>query len=151
VAWLTEPLPGFGAKLGGVLFRLDERTVRDDERLAAMLGAWPATIPLVLEAQHPSWHVDETFAALREAGAVLCATDLDDQDEPPTIRRTGPFLYLRLRRSSYTDAQLDAWAARVAPFVADGLDAYVIFRHDQDGASALRAEGFPARVAALGA
>jgi uncharacterized protein YecE (DUF72 family) len=149
VAWLTEPLPGFGEKLGGVLFRLDERTVRDDGRLAGLLGAWPSAIPLVVEAQHPSWHVDETFAVLREAGAVLCATDLDDLEEPPTIRRTGPFLYLRLRRSSYSEAELDAWAARVAPFTADGLDAYVVFRHDEDGTSALRAEGFPARVTAL--
>ena len=99
IAWLTEPLPGFGSKLGGVLFRLDERTVRDDDRLDGLLRAWPPSIPLVVEAQHPSWHVDETFAALRDAGAVLCATDLDDLEEPPTIRRTGPFLYLRLRRS----------------------------------------------------
>ena len=149
VAWLTEPLPGFGARLGGVLFRLDERTQRDDARLAGLLGAWPAAIPLVVEAHHPSWHVDETFAALRDAGAVLCATDLDGQDEPPTIRRTGPFLYVRLRRSSYTDAELDVWAARIAPFVADGLDAYAIFRHDEDGTSALRAERFGARVAAV--
>ena len=147
IAWLTEPLPGFGERLGGVLFRLDERTQRDDARLAGMLRAWPATIPLVVEAQHASWHVDETFAALRDARAVLCATDLDGLDEPPTIRRTGPFLYLRLRRTAYTDAELEAWAARIAPFVADGLDAYVIFRHDADGTSALRAEGFGARVA----
>ena len=63
IAWLTEPLPGFGSKLGGVLFRLDERTVRDDDRLSGLLRAWPPSIPLVVEAQHPSWHVDETFAA----------------------------------------------------------------------------------------
>ena len=100
----------------------------------------------MLEAQNPTWHVDETFAALRDAGAVLCTTDLDDQDETPDIRRTGPFLYLRLRRTSYDDAALDAWAARIAPFLDDGMDAYVLFRHDEDGTSALHAEGFAARV-----
>jgi uncharacterized protein YecE (DUF72 family) len=146
VAWLTEALPGFGTRLGAVLYRIDARGQRDDARLASLLDAWPRTIPLVLEAQHPSWHVDETFAALRAAGAVLCATDLDDQAEAPDIRRTGPFLYLRLRRTAYDDAALDAWAARVAPFLDDGMDAYVLFRHDEDGTSALHAEGFAARV-----
>ena len=146
VAWLTEFLPAFGERLGAVLFRIGNEIPRNDERLAALLAAWPRTIPLVLEAQHPSWTADETFAALRAGGAVLCTTDLDDQEETPDIRRTGPFLYLRLRRSSYDDAELDAWARRLVPFLDDGLDAYVLFRHDEDGTSAIRAEGFAARV-----
>jgi uncharacterized protein YecE (DUF72 family) len=146
VPWLTESLPGFGERLGAVLFRIDAKAARDDERLAGLLGAWPASIPLVLEAQHASWHVDETFAALRGAGAVLCTTDLDGTDDTPDIRRTGPFLYLRLRRTAYDDGALDAWAARIAPFLDDGMDAYVLFRHDEDGTSALHAEGFAARV-----
>ncbi len=146
VPWLTEPLPGFGERLGAVLFRIDAKAARDDDRLAHLLEAWPPAIPLVLEAQHASWHVDETFAALRAAGAVLCTTDLDDQPDLPDIRRTGPFLYLRLRRTAYDDAALDAWAARIAPFLDDGMDAYVLFRHDEDGTSALRAEAFAGRV-----
>ena len=100
----------------------------------------------MIEAQHPSWTADETFAALRGAGAVLCTTDLDAQDETPDIRRTGPFLYLRLRRAAYDDTALDAWAARLVPFLDDGMDAYVLFRHDEDGTSAVHAEGFEARV-----
>ena len=98
------------------------------------------------EFQHASWHVDETFEPLRAAGAVLCTTDLDDLDEPPPIRRTGPFLYLRLRRTAHTDADLDAWADRLAPFLDDGLDAYVVLRHDEAGTNALEAERFGQRV-----
>ena len=146
VEWLTEYLPTFGPRLGAVLFRVDNQIPRNDERLAGVLGAWPRTIPLVLEAQHPSWHVDETFAALRAAGAVVCTTDLDELEEAPDIRRTGAFLYLRLRRTSYSDGELDAWARRLVPFLDDGMDAYVLFRHDDDGTSALRAEGFAERV-----
>lgn len=144
--WLTEFLPAFEDRLGAVLFRVGGEIPRNDERLGALLAAWPRTIPLVLEAQHPSWTSDETFAALRAAGAVLCTTDLDDQDEAPDIRRTGPFLYLRLRRTAYTHQDLDLWARRLVPFLDDGLDAYVLFRHDEDGTSALHAEGFPDRV-----
>jgi uncharacterized protein YecE (DUF72 family) len=146
VGWLTEPLGGFGERLGAVLFRVGNEIPRDQGRLDRLLAAWPRAIPLVLEAQHPSWVRDETFHALRDAGAAWCTTDLDDQEEVPDIRRTGPFLYLRLRRSTYSDDELDQWARRLVPFVDDGMDAYVLFRHDEDGTSARRAEGFGARV-----
>ncbi len=149
VAWLTEPLAGLGDRLGAVLFRIPRGIPRDDARLAAVLAAWPAAVPLAVEAQDASWHVDETFVALRDAGAVLCATDRDDQEAPPDIRRTGPFLYLRLRRLDDDEAALDAWARRLVPFLDDGLDAFVMFRHDEDGTSALRAETFATRVERL--
>jgi len=146
VPWLTEHLPRLGPRLGAMLFRIPSEVARNDERLAGILRVWPAAVPLVVEAQHPTWHVDETFAALREANAALCTTDLDDQEVAPDIRRTGPFLYLRLRRTVYDDAALDAWARRIVPFLDDGMNAYVMFRHDEDGASAISAEGFGARV-----
>ncbi len=146
VPWLTEHLPRLGARLGAMLFRIPSGVARDDARLAGVLDAWPPAVPLVVEAQDATWHVDETFAALRRVGAVLCTTDLDDQEGPPDIRRTGPFLYLRLRRREYDEAALDAWARRLVPFLDDGMDAYVMFRHDEDGSSALQAEAFAARV-----
>lgn len=148
----------FGDRLGAVLFRIPAEIRRDgpwvggdpslaDARLHDLLGAWPRSIPLVVELQDPSWHVDETFAALRDVGAVLCTTDLPpegdegaltvpDADGPaasPFIRRTGTFLYLRLRRHDYSPEDLDAWAARIEPFLAAGDDVYVFFRHDAVG------------------
>ncbi len=68
VPWLTEHLPRLGDRLGAVLFRVPTEVARNDGRLAGLLEAWPAGMRLVVEAQHPSWHVDETFAALRAAG-----------------------------------------------------------------------------------
>jgi len=162
VRWLTEPLPEFGERLGAVLFRVPAEIRRDgpwvggdpavaDARLAALLAAWPREIPLVVELQDRSWHVDETFAALRAAGATLCTTELPPEGdegaggdesataatspdrEPPMIRRTGSFLYLRLRLHDYDAAGLDAWAARIEPFLAAGDDVYVFFRHDPVG------------------
>ncbi len=137
--WLTGPLRRFGERLGTVLFRVPEEIRRDDGRLAALVERWPREIPLAFEFQHASWHVDETFAVLASIGAVLCATDLDELAEPPTVRRTGSFLYLRLRRTTYDEAALAGWAARIEPFLAAGDDAFVFFRHDADGTSALRA------------
>lgn len=136
VAWLTGPYRAFGDKLGTVLFRVPDNARRDDAKLAALLGAWPADLPLTMEFLDPSWHVDETFAALAAAGAALCATELPDDDTPPTLRRTGRFFYVRLRRHDYTDAELDEWAARLEPFLAAGDDAFVFFRHDDEGRGA---------------
>lgn len=144
IQWLTEPLGGFGDRLGAVLFRIPGEIRRggpifggdvaeSDERLQAMLAAWPATIPLVMEFQDASWHVDESFEALRKSGAILCTTELPEDKGLPTIRRTGDRLYLRLRREEYTTSELGAWAERLLPFLAAGDDTYVFFRHDSDG------------------
>lgn len=131
--WLTDPYRAFGERLGTVLFRVPDGSRRDDERLVRFLEAWPSDLPLTIEFQDASWHVDETFTALAAAGAALCTTELPEDDVPPTIRRTGPFLYLRLRRHDYDASELEAWAARIEPFLADGLDAFVFFRHDPVG------------------
>jgi uncharacterized protein YecE (DUF72 family) len=147
VPWLTEPIRRFGDRLGTVLFRVPDNVRRDDDRLASLLAAWPRDVPLTVEFQDPSWHVDEVFSALREAGAALCTTDLPDDAEPPTIRRTGRFLYLRLRRHDYDAAELAAWAARLEPFTADGLDAFVFFRHDDVGRGAELALEFRSALA----
>lgn len=174
VRWLTEPLPEFGDRLGAVLFRVPAEVRRDgpwvegdgavaDGRLAALLAAWPSEIPLVVELQDRSWHVDETFAALRAVGAILCTTELPAEGdegaeggaeggaaggdlEPPTIRRTGSFLYLRLRLHDYDAAGLDAWASRIEPFLAAGDDVYVFFRHDPVGRAAELALELRARL-----
>ena len=150
VGWLTRPLAGFGARLGCVLYRVPHGIGRTDERherLARLLALWPAAFSLTLEFQDPSWQVDETFALMRRHGAVLCATDLDDPDEPPVIRVTGPYLYLRLRRTDYSEADLDAWAARISPFLEAGIDVYVFFRHDETGISPNRAMSLAELVA----
>jgi uncharacterized protein YecE (DUF72 family) len=66
----------------------------------------------------------------------LCATEGEGDDAPPTLRRTGPFLYLRLRRHDYSPAELDAWRDRLEPFLDVGDDAFVFFRHDETGRGA---------------
>lgn len=147
VPWLTAPYRLFGERLGCVLFRVPEPVHRDDAALARFLAAWPSDLPLTMEFQHPSWQMDEVHTLLMRHHAVLCATDLDEASDLPDLRVTGDFLYLRLRRSTYDEADLDDWAARLAPFLDDGLDAYVFFRHDADGTSALRAEALSRRLA----
>ena len=130
--WLLRPAHDLRERLGAVLFRVGEGQSRNDERLERFLAAWPTELPLVLELQDPSWEDDEVHARLRAAGAILCATDHEGADEP-MLRRTGPALYLRLRRDDYDGAAVDAWAARLEPFLAAGDDAFVFFKHDPVG------------------
>ena len=139
VEWLTAPYRLFGERLGTVLFRVPEQVRRDDLRLEKMLHEWPVDMPLTVEFQHESWHVDEVFELLRAHAATLCATDLDERD-PPDLRLTGRFVYLRLRRSSYTDDELVRWSDRLQAFLEAGTDCYAFLRHDEHGESALRAE-----------
>jgi uncharacterized protein YecE (DUF72 family) len=146
VGWLTAPYRAFGDRLGSVLYRVPDKMRRDDSKLRALLDVWPSDMPLAVEFQDESWQTDEVFGLLSDAGAALCATDLDDADSPPDLRRTGGHIYLRLRRSAYSDEELVEWAARLEPFLEDGLDCYVFFRHDADGTSALRALGLMDRL-----
>lgn len=133
VPWLTGPYRAFGERLGTILFRVPEGVRRDDAKLAALLAAWPTDLPVAMEFQDASWHVDETFSALSRVGAALCATDLPGEAESPTIRRTGSFLYLRLRRPDYSPMELAEWGARLEPFLTAGNDVYAFFRHDDIG------------------
>jgi uncharacterized protein YecE (DUF72 family) len=150
VAWLLESLRPFGERLGSVLYRVPADVHRANERLAALLAAWPREVPLTMEFQDPSWLMDEVLDLLRAHGAAWCTTDLDELPEPPSIHVTAPFLYLRLRRTDYDDAAVDAWAARIRPFLDSGLDVYAFFRHDDIGNAAVLATGLMAATDRLG-
>jgi len=143
--WLTTPYRAFGDRLGCVLYRVPDKMRRDDTKLRLLLDAWPTDMPLTLEFQDPTWHSDEIFDLLRANNAALCATDIDDQDTPD-LRRTGKHIYLRLRRTSYSEDELAVWADRLQVFLADGVDCYVFFRHDDSGESAQRALALKERL-----
>lgn len=146
VTRLVDSYAPFGDRLRCVLLRVPDDMRRDDAALGRLLDAWPSRLPLALELRHASWLDDEVHARLRAHGVALVATDTDEDPVIPDLRRTGDFLYLRLRRSSYTAAELDAWRARLEPFLDDGMDVCVFLRHDEDGAMALAAETLVARL-----
>jgi len=144
-AWLTDSYAGFGSRLGPVLLSALGSRERNDEALERVLGAWPDPMRLALDLPHPSW----ADAAVRErvvtAGAAIVASDWDDR-EPPSLSGTGAFLYLRLRRSAYTEAELDRWAERIEAELAGGRDAFIFLRHDEGGQMALHAEALWQRL-----
>ena len=146
MTWLSDAVEPFGEQLGCVLLAAPGMRQRDDAALARLLEARPAGLPMAISLPHPSWADDEVYADLAAHGVVLVASDRDGSDEPD-LRRIGPFLYLRLRRAEYAEADLERWARRLEPFLADGVDCYVFFRHDDDGGSAVQAEALLQRLA----
>lgn len=143
----AETLPVFferarllGARLGPVLFQTPPWVKRDDDRLASFLAALPRDVRCVLEVRDPSWYVDEVYELLRTANVALVHAEGEKAPSPiETLGTTAGFAYARLRKSAYTDAEVDAWAVRLRAIMAGGKDVYAYFRHDEDGSNGLSA------------
>lgn len=147
---LADAMRFFGERLGATLVRVPDTFARDDARLTRFLDAWPPGLPVAFDLRHASWLDDEVLELVAKHGnAAWVATDRDQLPAPARIFATAPFLYIRLRRSDYQDADLDAWAERVAPFLEDGRDVFVFFRHTDEPTAPLDALRLRERAAAV--
>jgi uncharacterized protein YecE (DUF72 family) len=130
-----------GPKLGPVLFQLPPFAKKDIGRLREFLRILPPEQRFAFEFRHESWFDDETYDALRQKNAALCAADTDDVAEPGSVLvPTAGWGYLRLRRSRYGDGDLAAWAKRVMK--QDWSEAYVFFKHEDEGKGPIFAREF---------
>ncbi|HZO97461.1 MAG TPA: DUF72 domain-containing protein [Gaiellaceae bacterium] len=143
-----EPLAAAG-KLGPLLWQLPPTFRRDDERLAAALGAAPRSLRHAVEFRHPSWFQPDVMALLRERGVALVIADRPEIRSFQTHELTAGFTYLRFHhgsrgaRGNYSEGELAEWAARIRGFAEAG-DVYAYFNNDWEGfaprnASRLRA------------
>jgi uncharacterized protein YecE (DUF72 family) len=109
-ATFEERLGLLGESLGPV--RVVVQSPRDDGLLALLLGS--TDLRLALDLRHESWA---------------------DADVAPAVRvndweADAPFRYLRFRDPPYSEQDVAALAARIRPLLADGLDVYAYFRHE---------------------
>jgi len=145
VGWLWDASEGLGVHRGPVLFQLPPSFRKDVELLGTFLGRLPAGLVPVLEFRHGSWDDDEVRAVLREHDAALCLADTDGAEERPIVP-TCRIGYLRLRRGDYSAADLRRWAGRVRGQAWD--DAFVFFKHEDEGAAPRQALAFAEAFAA---
>jgi uncharacterized protein YecE (DUF72 family) len=124
---LAEQLEALGDKLGAVLFQLPPYLRHDQQRLDGFLDLLPQDLPSVFEFRHASWFNDATFGSLARHGAALCLSE-DDELPLPERTATAAWTYLRLRKPVYSDAALQAWAARAND--ADADHSFVFFKHE---------------------
>ena len=115
-------------KLGAVLFQLPPNFRADVERLQKFLNAAaPLKMRLAFEFRHESWFEEATYAVLEQNNAALCIAESDDLQTPE--RRTADFICYRLRRSSYSEADLRRLGDRLAKDAQQG-NVYAYFMHE---------------------
>jgi len=143
VAYFLKTAEALGPKLGPLLFQLPPYMKKDTDRLRALLALLPASPPAAFEFRHASWFDDEVRDALRAKGAALCLADTDE--EPlAEVTVTAGWGYLRLRRATYTEADVAAWADRV--LAQPWERAFVFFKHEDEARGPEFAANFAARV-----
>jgi uncharacterized protein YecE (DUF72 family) len=127
-----------GEKLGALLFQLPPYFKKDTAVLRAFLGELKdlGAPRAAFEFRHPSWLEDDVLAALEEHGAALCMAETDEtvagtDDLDAPLITTAAWSYLRLRRTDYTDAELEAWAKRVK--AQPWERAFVFMKHEDEG------------------
>ncbi len=123
--------PQNGDKLGPVLVQLPPTFQADLGLLDEFLALRPRAFRFALEVRHPSWHTEEMYALLRKHETALCHAESDKEPAPEVL--TAPFTYLRLRRDEYTTKQLADWRARIAAWLARGIDVFAYLKHEEEG------------------
>ncbi|HEY7604558.1 MAG TPA: DUF72 domain-containing protein [Gaiellaceae bacterium] len=109
-----ERVRGLGDRLGPV--RIVVQQARDDAFLARLLDSLDPALRWALDFRHESWAGVETGRA-----AVIGALD-----------GAATFRYLRFRDPPYEEAALRDRANRIRPLLADGLEVYAYFRHEDE-------------------
>jgi uncharacterized protein YecE (DUF72 family) len=127
VNFLYTTLAALEAKRGPVLFQLPPFLKRDLPRLIEFLALLPDGHGAAFEFRNDSWFDDDVYDALRAAGASLCLSEREDNAPPPLVE-TASWGYVRLRLETYSDADLQQWAARLA--ATAWHDVYVYFMHE---------------------
>lgn len=123
-------------KLGPVLWQLPESFRRDDARLAHALDRLPPGRHC-FELRHPSWFVPEVYELLRWHGVALAYGDAPTRPwvawELTTDWTFVRFHYgARGRRGNYSEAEVAAWAGRIAA-MRERAEVFVYFNNDWEG------------------
>ena len=131
VDFLYTTLAALGAKRGPVLFQLPPFLKKELPRLIEFLNLLPERHGAAFEFRNDSWFDDDVYDALKTAGASLCLSERESEDHdsaPPPLIETADWGYVRLRLETYSDADLQQWAERLA--ATAWREIYVYFMHE---------------------
>ena len=124
-------------QLGPVLFQLPPNLKADVAVLSEFLALLPRAIQAAFEFRHESWFSDETYEELKKRNVALCIAETESITTPE--ERTARYIYFRFRKPSYDAAEIRKLADRVERCLADGLETYAFFKHEEDPRSPLNA------------
>jgi uncharacterized protein YecE (DUF72 family) len=123
-------------KLGPVLFQLPPNLKADPERLAKFLKSLPKDAPSAIEYRNQSWFDDRIYSLMREHNVALCIAESDDLAVPEVF--TANFAYYRLRKSDYSDMEIDEVEQRLRA-AAQERDVYAFLKHEETPEGAINA------------
>jgi uncharacterized protein YecE (DUF72 family) len=116
-ATFEERVRLLGDRLGPI--RILVGSARDEGFLTLALGSIDPEIRIAFDFRHDSW--DGIASELPPNAVPVNAIDA-----------AAPFRYLRFRDPPYEDRQLAALADQVRPLLADGIEVYAYFRHEDE-------------------
>jgi uncharacterized protein YecE (DUF72 family) len=131
VKLFCEAAIGLGDHRAALLFQLPPNLRCEVTRLDEALKCVPAGLRTAWEFRHDSWLNDEVYACLTAHQAALCIADFGDKTTP--LQQTAKHGYFRLRDEGYTPADIQGWADRVRQMASQWDDAFVYFKHEDEG------------------
>ncbi len=141
---VEEPIQRFlstlqplASQLGPVLFQMPPTTKADVSVLRDFLALLPRNFKAAFEFRHASWFAEEIYQTLGYHNATLCIAETEKLTTPEV--RTAGYIYFRFRQPSYSSEEVRKLAARLERCVADGLETYAFFKHEEDPQSPLNA------------
>ena len=133
VPFFLETAKTLGTRLGCMLFQCPPNLKRSDELLGSFLSALPDTrFRFAMEFRNESWKADAVREALAARNVAWCVAETEEEEG--VVRTAKDFVYLRLRRGTYEEANVEAWAKEIRALLDGGVDAYVYFKHEDDPA-----------------
>lgn len=116
-------------KAGPTLFQLPGSFRANTAVLEEFLDLLPKNMNCAFEFRSKSWFRKEILDLLRARGCSLCIADTDEKPAEEIVS-TAPWGYLRLRRSDYTETDLEKWLERI--LAQDWERAFVFFKHEEE-------------------
>jgi uncharacterized protein YecE (DUF72 family) len=134
---VADPVTGFcrvaatlGSRLALLLFQLPPNLKCDLGLFDAFLDTLPPRVRAAFEFRHESWLSDAVYDRLAARQLALCVADSETRHTPMVA--TAGYGYVRLRDEGYAEADLAAWAARIAT-EPRWQDVFVYFKHEEEG------------------
>jgi uncharacterized protein YecE (DUF72 family) len=140
---MIDPLRS-ARRLGPILFQLPPQLKCDAALLGDYLDQLPKDLRYAFEFRHESWLAEPVYEVLRKHNVSLCVAESERLEVPEVI--TADFVYYRLRKPGYTEADIADFGVRAKELLATGRDLFLMFKHEETPEGAMHAENLLKKV-----
>ena len=117
-------------KLATLLVQLPPFFRKDLGTLEDFLNTFSSQARFSFEFRHSSWFCDDLYQLLRKHNCALAVVEKEEGEGADAPREvTAPFVYMRLRKGEYSDAELDDWAEWIR---RQTVDVFCYLKHDDE-------------------